>query len=70
MKGDARVIEYLNRGLRHDLTAVNQLWQRSRTLADWGYNTPADRAHVAATHGRITLLPLARFTAPPETWST
>jgi len=43
MKGDARVIEYLNRGLRHDLTAVNQLWQRSRTLADWGYNDLAKK---------------------------
>ena len=39
-------------------------------LADWGYNTPADRAHVTATRGRITLLALGGFTAPPETWPT
>jgi phosphoglycolate phosphatase-like HAD superfamily hydrolase len=37
-------------------------------LADWGYNTPADRAHVTATRGRISLLALARFTAPLESW--
>jgi hypothetical protein len=36
-------------------------------LADWGYNTPADRAHVAAG-GRITLLSLQRFAAPLESW--
>jgi hypothetical protein len=37
-------------------------------LADWGYNTPADRAHVTATAGRIALLSLARFVAPLATW--
>jgi phosphoglycolate phosphatase-like HAD superfamily hydrolase len=36
-------------------------------LCDWGYNTPADRAHVAAG-GRIRLLPLARFPSPLEDW--
>jgi hypothetical protein len=36
-------------------------------LCDWGYNTPADRAHVA-TGGRITLLSLERFAGPLETW--
>jgi phosphoglycolate phosphatase-like HAD superfamily hydrolase len=30
-------------------------------LCDWGYNTPADRARVAAEGGRITLLTLERF---------
>ena len=38
-------------------------------LCDWGYNTPADRAHVAAG-GRIALLSLERFAAPLETWPT
>jgi phosphoglycolate phosphatase-like HAD superfamily hydrolase len=37
-------------------------------LCDWGYNTPADRAHVTAAAGRITLLSLERFAAPLETW--
>ncbi len=34
-------------------------------LADWGYNTPADRARVG---GRVALLSLARFAAPLDTW--
>jgi phosphoglycolate phosphatase-like HAD superfamily hydrolase len=37
-------------------------------LADWGYNTPSDRAHVSAAHDRIALLSLARFVAALETW--
>ena len=37
-------------------------------LAAWGYNTPADRAHVTATGGRIGLLSLEHFVAPLETW--
>ncbi len=37
MKGDARVIEYLNRGLRSELTAVSQYWLHYRMLEDWGY---------------------------------
>jgi phosphoglycolate phosphatase-like HAD superfamily hydrolase len=36
-------------------------------LADWGYNTPAHRAHVGAG-GRITLLSLERFASPLEHW--
>ena len=37
MKGDAKVIEYLNRGLRSELTAVSQYWLHYRLLDDWGY---------------------------------
>jgi bacterioferritin len=37
MKGDAKVIEYLNRGLRSELTAVSQYWLHFRILDDWGY---------------------------------
>jgi bacterioferritin len=43
MKGDARVIDYLNQGLRYELTAVNRFWQHPRTLADWGYNESAGK---------------------------
>ena len=32
MKGDAKVIEYLNRGLRSELTAVSQYWLHYRIL--------------------------------------
>ena len=37
MKGDVRVVEYLNRGLRSELTAVSQYWLHFRMLNDWGY---------------------------------
>jgi bacterioferritin len=38
MKGDAKVIEYLNRGLRSELTAVSQFWLHYRLLDNWGLN--------------------------------
>lgn len=37
MKGDTKVIEYLNRGLKSELTAVSQYWLHFRMLNDWGY---------------------------------
>ena len=37
MNGDTKVIDYLNRGLRSELTAVNQYWLHFRILNDWGY---------------------------------
>jgi bacterioferritin len=36
MKGDAKVIEYLNRGLRSELTAISQYWLHYRLLDNWG----------------------------------
>ncbi len=43
MKGDARVIEYLNRGLRHELAAINQYWLHYRLLDNWGYQALAKK---------------------------
>lgn len=43
MKGDAKVIEYLNRGLRSELTAVNQYWLHYRILDNWGYKELAKK---------------------------
>jgi bacterioferritin len=41
MQGDARVIDYLNRGLRHELAAINQYWLHYRLLENWGYRALA-----------------------------
>ena len=41
MKGDPKVIEYLNAGLRHELAAVNQYWLHYRLLDNWGYKSLA-----------------------------
>ena len=45
MQGDARVIEYLNRGLRHELAAINQYWLHYRLLDNWGYRALAKKWH-------------------------
>src|ERR1700759_887124 len=36
MQGDPKVIDYLNKGLRHELTAINQYWLHYRLLGNWG----------------------------------
>jgi bacterioferritin len=43
MRGDDKVIEYLNRGLRSELTAVNQYWLHYRILDNWGYKQLAKK---------------------------
>ena len=36
MKGDPKVIDFLNKALRHEMTAVNQYWLHYRLLDNWG----------------------------------
>ena len=36
MQGEPKVIDYLNKALRHELTAINQYWLHYRLLANWG----------------------------------
>ena len=44
MKGDAKVIEYLNAALRSELTAINQYWLHYRLQKDWGYGKIAAKS--------------------------
>jgi len=42
MKGDAKVIEFLNGVLKNELTAVNQYWLHYRLLDHWGIKRLAE----------------------------
>ncbi|KWV92551.1 MULTISPECIES: bacterioferritin [unclassified Erythrobacter] len=42
MKGDQKVIEFLNKALTNELTAINQYWLHYRVLADWGVTKLAE----------------------------
>ncbi len=42
MKGDQKVIEFLNKALTNELTAINQYWLHYRVLDNWGVHKLAE----------------------------
>jgi bacterioferritin len=42
MKGDAKVIDFLNEALKNELTAINQYWLHYRLLDHWGVRRLAE----------------------------
>ena len=45
MKGDAKVIEYLNKVLGNELVAINQYFLHSKMFKDWGLKELADKEY-------------------------
>jgi bacterioferritin len=46
MKGDEKVLEVLNAGLRSELTAVSQYWLHYRLQKDWGFGRLAAKSRA------------------------
>lgn len=46
MKGDPKVIDYLNAGIRSELTAVSQYWVHFRLQDDWGLGHMARKSRA------------------------
>lgn len=44
MQGDKKVIEYLNKALRSELTAISQYWLHYRLQDDWGLGKLANKS--------------------------
>ncbi len=64
MQGDPQVIDFLNKALLNELTAVNQYWLHYRLLDNWGVQRLAEfKLHAQVERTRYeTHIP---FTSAP-----